>query len=341
LRTIRWEEGAVVTVDQTQLPAKLVLLRLETCSDVVEAIRGMKIRGAPLIGVAAAFGLALATSKSKAKKREEFLAELRVAADLLKSTRPTAVNLTWAVDRVIGKVKKADGGVGDLRRLVLDEALRMAESDAQVNRRLGRVGAKLLEDGDAVLTHCNAGALATVEYGTALGVVRAAVEEGKRIKVVATETRPLLQGARLTTFELMSDGIPVSLITDSMAAHVMSNGLVNKVVVGADRVLRSGHVFNKIGTLSLAVLARTFNLPFYVAAPTSTIDMDSDVEDVVIEQRSLNEVVVIHGKRIAPEKVVVLNPAFDMTPPDYVTAVITEKGVFPPREIRMALECRG
>lgn len=338
MRTIRWEEGTVVTVDQNLLPTRLVFLRLKTCSDVAEAIRGMKIRGAPLIGVAAVFGLALVASKSRTRNRGEFVVELTDAATLLKSTRPTAVNLAWAVDRVVGKVRKAVGGVGDLRRLVLDEALQMAESDAQTNRRLGRAGAKLLEDGDTVLTHCNAGALATVEYGTALGVVRAAVEEGKRISVVATETRPLLQGARLTAFELVGDGIPVTLITDSMAAHVMSKGLVSKVIVGADRVLRSGHVYNKIGTLSLAVLARAFSLPFYVAAPTSTIDTTSSIEDVVIEQRSPREVVFIHGKRIAPEKVGVLNPAFDMTPPDCVTAIITEEGVFPPREIRMALE---
>jgi len=338
LRTIRWDDGAVVTIDQTQLPAKLVFLKLKTCSDVAKAIKSMRIRGAPLIGAAAALGLALTASQSKAKDRRELIIELRDSAILLKSTRPTAVNLAWAVDQVVRRVGETRGAIGDLKSVVLDEALEIAESDAQTNRRLGRAGAKLLEDGDTVLTHCNAGALATVEYGTALGVIRAAVEEGKKIKVIATETRPLLQGARLTAFELINEGIPVTLITDGMAAYVMKNRMVDKVIVGADRVLRSGHVYNKIGTLSLAVLAKAYSLPFYVAAPTSTIDLDSEPDDVVIEQRDPREILFIYGQRIAPDGVKVLNPAFDLTPPEYVTAIITEEGVFPPKAVRKALE---
>lgn len=337
MRTIRWEDGVVITVDQTQLPARLVYLRLKTCSDVAEAIKSMKIRGAPLIGVAAALGLALTATSSRAKDRREFVSELKDSATLLKSTRPTAVNLAWAVDRIVRKAGEAGVNMDGLKRLVLDEALEITESDAQLNHRLGRAGASLIEDGDTVLTHCNAGALATVDYGTALGVIRAAVEEGKKVKVIATETRPLLQGARLTTYELIHDGIPVTLITDGMVGYIMENRMVDKVIVGADRVLRSGHVFNKIGTLSLAVLAKAYGIPFYVAAPTSTLDTHSKPSDVVIERRSPNEVIFINGQRIAPEGVSVLNPAFDMTPPEYVTAVITERGVFPPKEVAKAL----
>ena len=295
----------------------------------------MKVRGAPLIGVVAAFGLALAALRSDATRVEDFLSDMEEAAGLLRSTRPTAVNLFWAIDRVLRAVRETaerTASVEELRHVAVEEALRIAEEDVELNRRIGKHGEKLVPDGAIVLTHCNAGALATAGYGTALGVIRAAVEAGKKVKVVATETRPLLQGARLTAYELLKDGIPVTLITDNMVGFIMSKGMVDLVVVGADRIVRDG-VFNKIGTYTIAVLAREHGVPFYVAAPSSTLDLSRTSREVIIEERSPEEVTHIGPIRIAPEGVGVLNPAFDFTPMHYVTAIITEDGVFKPEEL--------
>jgi len=326
MRTIEWEGGVVKTIDQSRLPHETVILKIESCPEMAQAIREMKLRGAPLIGVAAAYGLALTAYHSRATSREELLRELEESAGLLRKTRPTAVNLFWAIDRVLARARSTPGGVEDVARAVVEEANRIAEEDVEANRAIGRHGALLIKDGDTILTHCNAGALATVDYGTALAVVRASWEAGKRVKVIATETRPKLQGARLTVYELMRDGIPVTLITDNMVGYVMSRGLVDLVVVGADRIVRDA-VINKIGTYTIAVLAKEHNIPFYVAAPTSTIDEERLAKDVIIEERSPEEVTTIAGVRIAPEGVRVLNPAFDITPMKYVTAIITEKGI--------------
>jgi methylthioribose-1-phosphate isomerase len=292
-----------------------------------EAIKVLRIRGAPLLGAAAAFGLALAAFQSKAKSTEQLIAELEASAVAIKSTRPTAVNLFWASDRVLTKSRAFKGEKDKLKEFVVLEAQRIADEDAAQNHMIGKNGAELVKDGDTILTHCNAGELCAVEYGTALGVVRAAWEQGKKIKVIADETRPLLQGARLTAYELMRDHIPVTLITDNMAAHVMSKGLVNLVIVGADRIVQDA-VFNKIGTYGVAILARTHGIPFYVAAPKSTFDLTRKASDVIIEERNSEEVTRIGGKQIAPPGVSVFNPAFDATPLDYVSGVICEDGIY-------------
>lgn len=287
------------------------------------------VRGAPAIGVSAAFGLALAAQQSKAKTLPELMRDLDSAFKVLQATRPTAVNLFWALQRVMGKGKRAKT-LEEAKRVILNEALKMAQEDIETNRKIGAHGLKLFRDGDMVLTHCNAGSLATVAYGTALGVIRAARDSGKRLGVIATETRPVMQGSRLTAFELLHDGIDVSLITDTAVGHMMAIGAVNHVIVGADRVLRTGHVFNKIGTYQVAILASKHNVPFYVAAPLSTFDFESTPEDVIIEDRSVDEVVKVGKRRIAPKGVRVFNPAFDMTPPELITGIITEKGVLNP-----------
>ena len=334
IRTIYWKNGTVVMIDQRLLPHKLRYLRLKTVKQVAKAIKDMAIRGAPAIGVAAAMGLALTAYHTRTKNREKLMEKLRQSYEILRSTRPTAVNLFWALDRVM-KVAESAADVEELRRRVIEEALRIAEEDVEINRRIGENGAKLIEDGDKILTHCNAGALATAGYGTALGVIRSAFAQGKRIMVYACETRPKLQGARLTVWELMRDGIPVKLITDNMAAFLMQRGEVDKVIVGADRILaKTGHVINKIGTLSHAIAAKYHNIPFLVAAPFSTIDFKSSLEEVVIEERDPREVLYVGETRIAPKGVEVWNPAFDITPPELVTYIITEKGVYKPEELR-------
>jgi methylthioribose-1-phosphate isomerase len=336
MRTIEWKDGSVVTVDQSKLPRQLTYLRMQNCQDVASAITTMKIRGAPLIGVAAAYGLGL-TASSKASNRDEFVKQIEACARLLRETRPTGVNLFWAVDRVLRKLHDCSSrSVKTLRNLVIAEAQLIADEDAETNRRIGENGSKLIEDGDTVLTHCNAGALATVEYGTALGVIRAAWEEGKKINVVATETRPKLQGARLTAYELKSEGIPFCLITDSMVGYVMWKDMIDKVVVGADRIVRDA-VVNKIGTYSVAVLAHEHHVPFYVAAPVSTFDLEHVGQDVVIEQRNPKEVTCFRTEQIAPKGTRALNPAFDVTPMKYVVGVICEEGVFSPKNLPNAL----
>ena len=330
MRTIEWKEGVVVIIDQTKLPNQVVWVNLRNSDDVASAIKEMKLRGAPLIGVAAAYGLALTAFHSKAKKREDLMKALETSAEILRKTRPTAVNLFWAIERVMKRARDTTGTKEDLVEAVVKEAQIMADEDVKVNRRMGKHGAELIEDGDVILTHCNAGSLATVDYGTALGVVRAAVEEGKNVKVIACETRPRLQGARLTCYELMRDNIPVTLISDTMVGYVMSKGLVDKVVVGADRIVRDA-VLNKIGTYNVAVLAFEHGIPFYVAAPTSTMDPSHTSDNAVIEERSTYEITNIGSERIAPEGVNVLNPAFDITPLEYVDAVITEESILIPK----------
>lgn len=329
LLTVSWKNGSVVLIDQTKLPNKLVHVRCKDYREVANAIKKLAVRGAPAIGVTAAFGLALAAQASRAKALPELMTDLDTAFKTLRATRPTAVNLFWALERVMEKAKRAKT-VEDAKKAVLDEALKMSEEDVEANRHMGANGAKMFRDGDVVLTHCNAGSLATVAYGTALGVIRAARESGKRLSVIATETRPVMQGSRLTAFELQHDGIDVSLIPDTAVGHMMAKSAIKRVIVGADRVLRSGHVFNKIGTYQVAILARRHRVPFYVAAPLSTFDFESSPGEVMIEERSVDEVVKVGKKRIAPKGVRIFNPAFDMTPPELITGIITEKGVLKP-----------
>ena len=337
MRTIEWRKGTVVTIDQTKLPDAETRIIIKNCGEMAEAIRSMRIRGAPLLGAAAAFALALTAFGSKAKNKEELIGELEEAADTIRRTRPTAVNLFWALDRILSKAKELPGNRDALASFVVEEAKKIAEEDAAANRAIGKHGAELVHEGDVILTHCNAGALATVEYGTALGVIRAAWEQGKRIKVIVAETRPLLQGARLSAYELKKEGIPVTLITDNMVGYVMYKKMVNEVLVGADRIVRDA-VINKVGTFTVAVLAREHKVPFYVAAPTSTFDLVHNSRQVVIEERKPEEVTYIGSKRITVEGVDVLNPAFDITPLKYVTAVISEKGILRPKHFS---ECKA
>lgn len=332
MRTIEWKDGVVRTIDQTKLPTRTVFLEMTDCGQVAMAIRTLQVRGAPLLGAAAAYGLALTAYHSKAKDKEQLAEELEAAAAVLRQTRPTAVNLFWALERVMKEALKKENPA-DVVKAVVEEAEKISAEDVETNRRIGEHGAGLLEDGDTVLTHCNAGSLATVDYGTALGVLRAAWEKGKKIKVIATETRPLLQGARLTAYELHRDGIPVSLITDSMVGYVMSKRMVQKVVVGADRIVKDA-VINKIGTYTVAVLAHEHKIPFYVAAPKSTFDVNLLAKDVVIEERSVAEVVRFRETQVAPEGVSAFNPAFDVTPLKYVAAIVCEEGILSPAAFR-------
>lgn len=329
----RSPELAVLTIDQSRLPNENIVIEMQSCEDVAKAINTMKIRGAPLLGAAAGYAIALSAHYSKAKNRSQLIRDIEEAARTIERTRPTAVNLFWAVDRILEKAKRFEGDVKSLKDFVVDEAQKIADEDAQVNRLLGKKGAELIADGDVILTHCNAGALATVEYGTALGVIRAAFEQGKKIKVIASETRPKLQGARLTTYELQRDGIPVTLITDNMVGYVMYKRMVNKVIVGADRIVQDA-VFNKIGTYTVAVLAKEHGIPFYVAAPKSTFDLKRKTSDVTVEERNPEEVTHIGSQRIAPEGVNAFNPAFDITPIDYVTAIICEDGILYKEDFR-------
>ncbi|UCE28651.1 MAG: S-methyl-5-thioribose-1-phosphate isomerase [Candidatus Bathyarchaeota archaeon] len=326
MRTIEWRDGTLATLDQTKLPNENLILEMRECEEVAFAIKEMKMRGAPLIGVAAAYGLALTAYHSKAKTREDLIRQIEASAKILIETRPTAVNLFWAVERILRKARGTTGDAETVTRVVVNEAQRMADEDVEANLKIGEHGAELINDKDVILTHCNAGSLATVDHGTALGIVRTAWAQGKKIAVIATETRPKLQGARLTAYELKRDGIPVSLITDNMVGYVMSRRLINEVVVGADRIVRDA-VINKIGTYSLAVLAHEHNIPFYVAAPKSTFDLVHTSKDAIIEKRNADEVTYIGSQRIAPMGVKVLNPAFDITPIKYVSGIICETGV--------------
>jgi methylthioribose-1-phosphate isomerase len=329
LEPVRWRSNGLEVVDQTLLPSRLAYVRLGNVEQVSAAIKTMKVRGAPLIGVVGAYGLVMSVKKIRTNDLTKARTQLRKWADILIQTRPTGVNLRWAVERVFNASAKADD-VPSLRATLSREADEIFHAELEAAQNIGKFGSPLLEDGDTVLTHCNAGALATVGYGTALAVVRAAVDEGKRINVIATETRPLLQGSRLTAFELAHDKVPVKLIVDSAAAQIMSRGVVDKILVGADRILKTGHVTNKIGTLPIALSAEFYGVPFYAVAPVSTIDMVTDSSMVVIEERNQREVLYVAGKRIAPRNVEALNPAFDVTPPELVTGIVTDRGVAGP-----------
>jgi methylthioribose-1-phosphate isomerase len=334
LPTIDWQDDAVVMVDQRRLPTKEVYVRCTTASDVAKAIKTMVIRGAPAIGVAAAMGIALGSKKSKATGTRQFTTEFQKTCDLMAATRPTAVNLFWAIERMkraFAEVAHNGASPREIAARLEREARAIHDEDVASCRAIGQYGAAVVPQGARILTHCNAGALATAGYGTALGVVRAARAAGNRISVLATETRPFLQGARLTAWELLKDRIPATLITDNMAGHFMRAGEVSCVVVGADRIAANGDVANKIGTYTLAVLAKCHRLPFFVAAPTSTIDLACrSGEDIPIEQRPAAEVTHLGGQQIAPRGVHVANPAFDVTPNQLVSAIITERGVARP-----------
>jgi methylthioribose-1-phosphate isomerase len=332
MRTLEFDaqQHALVLVDQTRLPHETVLVPCRTPEEVGHAIKSMQVRGAPAIGVAAAYGMALGAQRFASDDTGAFVAEMGRTADLLRQTRPTAVNLGWALDRMLtrGRSIAERDGVAAARAAMLSLAHEMAEEDVAANRQMGAFGLDLVPSGANILTHCNAGALATVDYGTALGVVRAAHEAGRGIHVYVDETRPFLQGARLTAWELQQLGVPMTLITDSMAGHFMNRGKVDLVVVGADRIAANGDVANKIGTYSLAVLARENGIPFYVAAPTSTVDLSLESgAEIPIEERSSREVTEVSGVRIAPLGVTAAHPAFDITPARLVTAIVTERGV--------------
>ncbi|SVC35353.1 uncharacterized protein METZ01_LOCUS288207, partial [marine metagenome] len=289
LKTVEWKDNSVIMIDQTKLPNSLEYVTYTDYNQVANAIRTLVVRGAPAIGVSGAFGLALAALQSNAKEKDQLIQDLKTAKKILFETRPTAVNLSWGLDKIM-KITEQCKTVSEIRDNVIAKAKEMAEDDININKKMGKIGAELFQNNDTIMTHCNAGALATVGYGTALGVIRATNESGKNIKVIATETRPIQQGSRLTAFELKHDGIDVSLIPDTAVGYTMANGLVNGVVVGADRILRTGHVFNKIGTYQVATMAKQHNIPFYVAAPLSTFDLKSNPENVVIEQRKASEV---------------------------------------------------
>ena len=316
-------------IDQTKLPGTLEFVTYSDFNQIAEAIKTLVVRGAPAIGVSGAFGLALAALQSNAKEKDELINYLENAKKILFETRPTAVNLSWGLDKIMQVAKNAEN-VDEIRKSVVDAAKQMADEDIKINMTMGKNGSELFNDNDTIMTHCNAGALATVGYGTALGVIRATKDSGKNIKVIATETRPVQQGSRLTAFELKHDGIDVSLIPDTAVGYTMANDLVNGVIVGADRILRTGHVFNKIGTYQVATMAKKHNIPFYVAAPLSTFDLQSKPDDIIIEQRKASEVTGIGDKRTAPDGIDVINPAFDMTPPELISAIITENGVAKP-----------
>src|SRR5918994_1794932 len=331
LPTIEWKDDAVVMIDQRKLPAAEVYVTCRTANDVAKAIKTMVIRGAPAIGVAAAMGLALGMRRSKATGTKQFATEFQKLCDLMAATRPTAVNLFWAIDRM-NKVfaEAAQGGcsVDEIKQRLQAGAQRIHDEDVESCRAMGAHGAALVPQDARILTHCNAGALATAGYGTALGVIRAAAEQGKRVAVLADETRPFLQGARLTAWELIKDGIETTVITDNMAGAMMRLGNVDLVVVGADRIAANGDVANKIGTYAVAVLAKEHGLPFYVAAPLSTIDLDTpDGSRIPIEERSDREVTHVGSSRLTPEGAHIRNPAFDVTPAKYVPAIITELGI--------------
>ncbi len=328
LPTVAWEDGAVVMIDQRRLPGEQVFLRCHDHREVAEAIRGMAIRGAPAIGVAAAFAMALGASNSRSEGAA-LRAEWDEICRLLAATRPTAVNLFWAIERMRVRFEAVAGEGGErLRRALLDEACAIEREDLAACRRIGDLGAALLPAEARVLTHCNAGALATAGYGTALGVIRSAARSGRLRVVYANETRPLLQGARLTAWELIQDGIRPTLLADGMAGHLMARGEINAVVVGADRIAANGDVANKIGTYTVAVLAREHGIPFFVAAPVSTFDLARpDGGSIPIEERAAEEVTHIAGRRLAPEGVDVRNPAFDVTPHRYLAAIVCERGV--------------
>jgi methylthioribose-1-phosphate isomerase len=330
-RTIEWLNGRVRLIDQTRLPGELAYRETDDYRVIAESIRRLEVRGAPAIGVAAAMGVALAAFEVRSADAAELMRNVREAAEHLRATRPTAVNLGWALDRMLRVAERVEGAADVLRKALVDEAVDIYEEDRRLSRSIGEHGAALLNDGDTVLTHCNAGGLATAELGTALAIVYVAAEQGKRIRVIADETRPLLQGARLTAWELLDHGIDVTVQCDGAAASALAAGLVDCAIVGADRIAGNGDVANKIGTLSVAVAADRFGVPFYVAAPTSTLDASlASGREIPIEERAPEEVATCGGSRTTPPGVKVRNPAFDVTPAELVTAIITDRGVFRP-----------
>jgi methylthioribose-1-phosphate isomerase len=329
IHTLEWTDEGIRFIDQTKLPTEEAYVICTTYGQVADAIRNMVVRGAPAIGVAAAMGIALGVKNSKAENVADLKKDFDEICEAMRETRPTAVNLFWAIRRM---AKKFDTlrirPFGQIRQAIIDEALRVHAEDIAANQAMGRHGATLMPSSGGVLTHCNAGALATAGYGTALGVIRAAVEQGKKIHVYADETRPFLQGSRLTAWELMKDGIPTTVISDNMAGVMMQQGKIRAIVVGADRIAANGDVANKIGTYTVAVLAKEHGIPFYVAAPISTVDLETpDGSKIPIEQRNAREVTHIAGKQMVPDGVEIQNPAFDVTPAKYVTAIITERGI--------------
>jgi len=334
IKTLEWTDQGVVMIDQRLLPAQEIYPVFKTYEEVAWAIKEMVIRGAPAIGIAAAMGVALGTRDAKTEDANELDQAFDQICDVIGSTRPTAVNLFWAIDRMrklYAVLRNQKAPLDEIRSRLIAEAKRMHDEDVEINRAMGRHGAELIPDDATVLTHCNAGALATAGYGTTLGVVRAAVEAGKRVAVYADETRPFLQGARLTAWELNKDGIPVTLITDNMAGHFLKRGDIDCVVVGADRIAANGDVANKIGTYSVAVLAKENDIPFYVAAPISTLDLNIASGDLIpIEERNEREITHVKDVRLAPDGINIANPAFDVTPNRYITAIITERGVARP-----------
>ena len=329
IHTLEWTDSGVRFIDQTKLPVEETYVTCKTYEQVADAIRNMVVRGAPAIGVAAAMGIALGVQNSKAESVGELKREFDQICDVIGKTRPTGVNLFWAIRRMRDKFESLRvRPLPQIKQALIEEAQRMHAEDIAANQAMGRHGATLMPASGGVLTHCNAGALATCGYGTALGVIRAAVEQGKKIHVYADETRPFLQGSRLTAWELMKDGIPTTVISDNMAGAMMKQGKIGAIVVGADRIAANGDVANKIGTYTLAVLAKEHGIPFYVAAPFSTIDLEMpDGDQIPIEQRNPKEVTHMAGKAIAPEGVQVENPAFDVTPAKYVSAIVTERGI--------------
>ncbi|MCK4262163.1 S-methyl-5-thioribose-1-phosphate isomerase [bacterium] len=330
--TIEWDDGKVKLIDQTKLPEELVYIRCSEIEKLWEAIKSLRVRGAPALGIAAALGTVLGMQNSTATNYEDFRQELERVTNYLATARPTAVNLFWALERMKAKVEaNKEKDIPQIKKILLEEALKIIDENKRECRRIGRNGAGLIKDGDSILTHCNAGGLATADYGTALAIIFTAHEQGKKIKVYADETRPLLQGARLTTWELMQSKIDVTLICDNMAAQVMKEGRINCVLVGADRIAANGDTANKIGTYGLAILAKAHGIPFYVAAPTSTFDLTLATGDrIPIEERGQEEITCGFGRRTAPEGVKVYSPAFDVTPAHLITAIITEVGIARP-----------
>jgi methylthioribose-1-phosphate isomerase len=335
VKTIYWQNDAVMMLDQSKLPLEVVYIECKNYQTVAEGIKKLWIRGAPAIGIAAAMGIALGAQEIKASHVDEFVERLQPVFDTMYATRPTAVNIRWAIERIKRFLAlHKDEGVDVLKQMLIAESTRILEEDIEINRKIGAFGAQFIRDGDTILTHCNAGSLATGGFGTATAPIYIAHEQGKQIQVFADETRPVNQGSRLTSWELMQAGIPVTLITDSSAGAVMKRGMVDLVIVGTDRTTRNGDVANKIGTYTVAVLSHEHGIPFYVAAPLSSIDFSLDSGDkIIIEERHPDEVRMIGGHQIAPTEVNVLNFAFDVTPARYVTAFFTEKGAFRPRDI--------
>jgi methylthioribose-1-phosphate isomerase len=329
IQTLEWTDHGVRFLDQTKLPTEETYVNCTTHEQVADVIRTMVVRGAPAIGVAAAMGIALGVKNSRAETAAELKRELDQICDLMGKTRPTAVNLFWAINRMKAKFERVRiRPIAQIKQELIEESRRMHAEDIAANQAMGRHGAALMPNAGGVLTHCNAGALATAGYGTALGVIRAAVEQGKKIHVYADETRPFLQGSRLTAWELMKDGIPTTVISDNMAGAIMRQGKISAIVVGADRIAANGDVANKIGTYTVAVLAKEHGIPFYVAAPISTVDLATpDGSQIPIEQRDQKEVSHIAGKQMVPDGVLIENPAFDVTPAKYVDAIITERGI--------------